>query len=287
VIDKLAAFADQPTVSPVYVQNGNSPWAQRYAQDLREVVLEYADRLPRNVQRHLGPSELGHHCDRQLVGKMAGLEFRSGGNKLHDNWPSIVGTALHAFMDEAFKWAAQQPKWQARWLSETRVTPDPGAVSPHPGTADLFDTLYCVLGDHKMQSEAIRTRLRRDGPPYHYYIQMLLYALGYMHKGYDVQRIVLISWPRTKSSLEDLFVWEKPLTIEDLREVEMVLDKTVIREKLARFVASGELSFWDIPAVPSTDDCQYCPFFNPAALTEGTHQGCPGTSLTRSHLGVQ
>lgn len=186
-------------------------------------------------------------------------------------------------MDDAFTWDAANPASSnfGRWLSETRVTPDPGALSPHPGTADLFDTVYSVLGDHKMQSEAIRIRLRRSGLPYHYYIQMLLYALGYMHKGYNVQRIVLISWPRTKSSLEDMYVHEQPLTLEDMQEVERVLEKTVIREELAKFVASGEMSLWDIPAVPSESDCQYCPFFNPAALTEGTHLGCPGTSLKR------
>lgn len=278
MLDKLAGFAEQPTVSPLYVQNGNTPWAQRYAQELREVVLKYAARLPRNVQRHLGPSELGHHCDRQLVGKMAGVEFRGGGNMLHDSWPSIVGTALHSFMEEAFSWDSQVNSG-GRWLTETRVTPDPGAVEPHPGTADLFDTLYGVLGDHKMQSEAIRTRLRRDGLPYHYYIQMLLYALGYMHKGYNVQRVVLISWPRTKSSLDDMYVHEHLITAADLREAESVLEKTVVREQLAKFVASGEMQFWDIPAAPSDEDCQYCPFFNPAALADRTPQGCPGTAM--------
>ena len=281
---KLEAFANQATVSPAYMSSGNTPWAQRYAQELREVVLRYAARLPRNTQRQLGPSELGHHCDRQLVGKMAGVEFAHGGNMLHDSWPSIVGTALHSFLEQAFQWESQ---WHAngRWLTECRVTPDPGAVSPHPGTADLFDTLYCALGDHKCQSEAIRTRLRRDGPPYHYYVQMLLYALGYMHKGYNVQRIVLISWPRTKSSLDDLYVWEKMVTADDMREVQEVLDKTVVREKLAVFVARGELSFWDVPPTPSDSDCQYCPFFNPAALKDRTSQGCPGTSLSRRLTG--
>lgn len=280
-VDKLEAFASAPTVSPMYISNGNTPWAQRYAQELREVALRYAARLPRNTQRQLGPSELGHHCDRQLVGKMAGIEFHGGGNRLHDSWPSIVGTALHAFMDDAFKWDAQ---WNSngRWITETKVCPDPGAASPHPGTADLFDTLYNVLSDHKMQSEAIRTRLRRDGPPYHYYIQMLLYALGYMHAGYNVGRIVLISWPRTKSTLDDMYVWEKAVTNDDLLEVERVLAKTVLREKLAKWVAAGEMNFWDIPATPSTDDCQYCPFFNPAALQDRTSQGCPGTSLKRA-----
>jgi hypothetical protein len=281
MIDKLAAFASAPSVSPVYAGNGNTPWAQRYAQELREVVIRFAARSPRTLQRHLGPSELGHHCDRQLVGKMAGVSFGAGaGNLLHDPWASIVGTAIHAYLDEAFTW---QSTWNepGRWMTETRVTPDPGAQQPHPGTADLYDARTSTLADHKCQSEAIRTRLRRDGPPFHYYIQMLLYALGYMHLGYQVDRVALISWPRTKSTLDDMFVWEKTITAEDFKAVLEVLEKTVLREKLAGYLVDGSMSLFDIPPTPNDDDCQYCPFFNPAALGDGTAAGCPGTAMLK------
>lgn len=280
MIDKLAGFAEQPTVSPVYIQTGNTPWAQRYSQELADVVVRYAHRLPRNLQRHLGPSELGHHCDRQLVGKMAGITFGAGGgNQLHDPWASVVGTALHAFLEEAFTWDSESGLNPGRWIAEQRVTPDPGAVQPHPGTADLYDRTWAALVDHKCQSEAIRTRLRRDGPPFHYYVQMLLYATGYMHLGYRVDRVALVSWPRTKSKLDDIYVWEHMVTADDLRLVLEVLDKTVIREQLAAHITRGELSFWDVPPAPSDEDCQYCPFFNPAALGDRTPKGCPGTSL--------
>lgn len=280
MLDKLAEFAGQPTVSPVFAQNGNTPWAQRYSGDLQDVVIRYAERLPRNLQRHLGPSELGHHCDRQLVGKMAGTSFGKGsGNMLHDPWPSFVGTAIHAILEKAFGWESTQGRDLGRWFPETRVTPDPGAVQPHPGTADLYDATWCALVDHKAQSEAIRTRLRRDGPPFHYYVQLLLYAVGYMHLGYPVERVVLASWPRTGSRLSDMYVWDHPITADDLRVVLEVLGKTVIREELASYVAAGSMSFWDVPATPSEDDCQWCPFFNPAALEDRTRAGCPGTSM--------
>lgn len=279
-MNRLEAFASAPTVSPLHVQSGNTPWAQRYTSDLRDVVTRYADRLPRNLQRHLGPSELGHKCHRQLIGKMAGVDFgRGGGNLLHDPWPSVVGTALHAFFEQAFAWDAEHGRSPGRWLTEKRVTPDPGAASPHPGTADMYDAMYRAVVDWKMQSEAIRLRLRRDGPPYHYYIQMLLYAIGYMHLGFPVERVVLVSWPRTKSSMNDVYAWEKPLTAADFAEAESVLEKTALREQIARWVAAGSVSFWDIPATPSADDCTYCVFFNPAAREEGTSKGCPGTSM--------
>jgi hypothetical protein len=280
VPNKLEMFASAPTVSPLYTQSGNTPWAQRYSQDLRDVVTRYAARLPRNLQRHLGPSELGHECDRQLVGKMAGVDFgHGGGNQLHDPWASVVGTALHAFLEQAFSWDAEHGLNPGRWLTEKRVTPDPAASQPHPGTADLYDAMYRTLADHKCQSEAIRLRLRRDGPPAHYLLQMLLYAVGYMHLGFPVERVALVSWPRTKSTLDDLYVWEKPLTAADLAEVERLLAKTADRERLAQWMTAGAIGFWDIPATPSADDCTWCPFFNPAAIGEGTAKGCPGTSM--------
>jgi hypothetical protein len=278
----LADFASQPTVSPVYVQNGNSPWAQRYSQELQSVVLRYADRLPRNVQRHLGPSELGHNCSRMLVGKMAGFSLHGSAGAIGNAyvWSSVVGTALHSFMEEAFTWDSVEGLNPGRWFTERRVTPDPGAEQPHPGTADMYDGLYRAVVDWKCQSEAVRTRLRRDGPPVHYSVQMLLYAVGYMLLGFEVERVVLVSWPRTKSTLEDMYVWEHTITNDDLRLVQDVLDKTEIREQIAKLVTAGEMSFWDVPPTPGAD-CTWCPFHNPAALQDRSPNGCPGMSLLK------
>jgi hypothetical protein len=213
---------------------------------------------------------------------MAGVSFGSGGgNRLHDPWASIVGTAIHAYLEQAFTWDSEYGLNPGRWIAEQRVTPDPGAAQPHPGTADLYDHTYRCTIDHKAQSEAVRARLRRNGPPFSYFIQLLLYAVGYMMLGLPVERIVLVSWPRTKSDLSDIFAWEKIITADDLRLVLEVLEKTEVRERLAKYIAAGEVSFWDIPATPSDEDCQYCIFFNPAALEDRTSKGCPGTMLNK------
>lgn len=286
-VPSLEAWAAQTkNASPLLSMNGNSAWAQRYSQELREVVVRYADRLPRNVQRHLGPSELGHHCDRQLVGKMAGVSLsREHGNNLHDPWASIVGTAIHAFLEEAFKWESTRLIREVdastlRWYTEKRVTPDPGNAVPHPGTADLYDAVTKTLNDHKCQSEGVRDKLRRHGPPHHYFMQMLLYAVGYMHEGYDVQRICLVSWPRTHSTLDDMYVWEHVITADDIALVVDLIEKTEVREQLAVLMAQGELGLFDIPATPSDSDCQFCPFFRPDAASNPNVKGCPGTAGT-------
>jgi hypothetical protein len=157
------------------------------------------------------------------------------------------------------------------------VTPDPQSAYPHPGTADLYDAQTFTLNDHKCQSEGVRDKLRRNGPPHHYFMQMLLYAVGYMHEGYEVQRICLVSWPRTHSSLDDMYVWEHVLVPEDMDLVVDLIEKTDIREQLAVMVRNGEVGLFEIPATPSEADCQYCPFFRPDAAHNPAVKGCPGT----------
>ncbi len=282
-LNRLEQFASAPTVSPLIAQSGNSPWAQRYSQELKDVVLRYAARLPRNVQRRLGPSELGHVCDRQVVGKMAGVTFGGSAGAVGGMyaWASVVGTAIHAFLEQAFTWDSEQGLNPARWLTERKVTPDSGAAEPHPGTADLYDVTYRAVVDHKGQSEAVRARLRKDGPPLHYFLQLLFYAIGYAQLGFDVRRVALVSWPRTKSTLDDIYVWERQITAADLALALEYLERTKVREQVAGYVAQGAMSLWDVPATPSPEDCEFCPLYNAAALREGTSQGCPGTSMLR------
>ena len=126
--------------------NGSSPWAQRYAAELRRVLTEHAERAPRSLQLHLGPSELGVPCDRQVAGKMAGLPRT---NHVADPWPSIRGTALHAYAADAFT-ADNRRRGLIRWVAEQRVTPHPD----HPGTADLYDAAEQAVVDHKFLGES-------------------------------------------------------------------------------------------------------------------------------------
>lgn len=608
--------------------NGNSMWAQQYWRELKSVAVNYANRLPRNVQRHLGPSELGHECDRLLIAKMSGYKMHSD-NHITDPWASMVGTAIHAFLEQAFDWDNKDKlvarAYKERWKTETKVCPDPQSLQSHPGTADLYDADTFTLVDHKglslstaiptpsgwttmgqlqagdtvlgadgkpckvtrtypvqyrdcyrvtfkggmsvvtddvqlwevtrnrnggsgyrketvllssakmqeqlraangqrhlrvrtvavdlpeaelpihpyvlgawlgdgdsssgligvgpadreifshviscgyslgklsaredgflkhtvlglsrqlqdaglievtgrragnrpvytghkripevylrasygqrlallqglmdtdgshnqvrnqcvftsvskelayqveelaaslgwksytcsgqahgfgvsttayqvmftpvgsnpfrlsrkaelvkpkniagaeyrivqsvepvlsvptkcvdvdgpdhlylvteqfipthnCQGDTARDKLRRHGPPQHYYIQMLLYAIGYMYLGMRVDRVALVSWPRTKSYLDEGYVWEHLITPEDFDLVKDVLGKTEVREAVAKEVNEGRLSIWDIPMTPSPEDCQFCPLFRPQAASDPTVVGCPGTS---------
>jgi len=265
-VTTVAEFMGSAAASPL---NGSSAWASRYAGELRRVVVEHAARAPRTLQVALGPSEIGHECDRQVVGKMAGLPTT---NHVTDPWPSIMGTAGHAWLADAF--SADNARHGLRWVPEQRVEPAPGLT----GTADLYDATWRALVDHKFLSDASAAKVRApSGPAVHYLVQILLYGRGYRRLGLPVDRVALAVWPRTGSSLDGLYVWERPYTAEDDRIVDEVLVRTRLRAAVAEQVRGGVLSITQVPARPDPDTCYFCPLYRPQSARDGG-PGCPGTA---------
>ena len=246
--------------------NGSSPWASRYAGELRRVVLAHAARAPRTLQEHLGPSELGVTCDRQVAGKFAALPHT---NHVADPWPSIVGTAVHAWLAEAF--TADNERRGLRWVAEQRVTPHPD----HPGTADLYDAAEQAVVDHKVLGESSMAKVRKE-PPRRYVVQLLLYGLGYRNLGLPVRRVALAAYPRTAASLDGLYVWEREYTPADDALLADVFQQTAIRKQWAERLISQQVQFADIPSAPNDDECYFCPFYRPQAARDNQF-GCPGT----------
>lgn len=259
-------------VSPAPL-NGSSVWASRYVGDLRRVYYQAAEQAPRSLQSFLGPSELGSRCDRQVAGKMARIART---NHVMDPWPSIVGTALHAWAADAFD--ADNKRTRPRWITEQRVTPHPD----HPGTADLYDAKERAVVDWKFLGPTSMDKVRGpDGPPRHYVVQLLLYGLGYRKAGLPVDRVVLAAVPRTAATLDGMYCWERPYTPADDRLLEEVFAQTEYRKKWAIALVTGQASLMDVPATPSDSDCIFCPFYRPEAARNGGIGGCPG------HVGYQ
>ena len=255
--------------------SGSSPWASRYAAELRRVFLEHAARAPRTLQQHLGPSELGVECDRQVAGKMAALPAT---NHVVDPWPSIVGTACHAWAADAFT-ADNMRRGVLRWIAEQRVTPHPD----HPGTADLYDAVELAVVDHKFLGESSMAKVRKS-PPRKYRRQLFLYALGYWRLGLPVRRIVLAAYPRTAATIDGLYVWENPEGFADekgviapsvMAELEDTFAETVRRRGQADAVLAGRLRIEDVPIAADEQECYFCPFFRPQSARDNG-PGCPG-----------
>jgi hypothetical protein len=257
--------------------NGSSPWAQRYAADIKRAWHAEAAQAPRTLQQHLGPSELGVECDRQVAGKIAALPYT---NHVVDPWPSIRGRALHAHAEAVFDLDNLRTGLQ-RWHTERRVTPHP----EHPGTADLYDTVEQAVVDHKFLGESSMAKIRKE-PPRKYRVQLLLYGLGYFLEGFPVRRIAVAAYPATSGSLDGLYVWEHPFAdehgqihLENLRLIAEVFDDTERRKAQAAQVLTQQIRFEDVPAFPDADECYFCPFYRPQAARD-SGPGCPGSVAT-------
>lgn len=256
--------------------NGSSPWSSRYATELRRVFVEHAARAPRSLQDHLGPSELGVECDRQVAGKMAGLPAT---NHVVDPWPSIRGIALHAWAADALT-NENARTGVLRWLAEQRVVPH----VEHPGTADLYDAVEAVVIDHKFLAETSMAKVRKaSGPPRKYVVQLLLYGLGYHLLGLPVRRVALAAYPATASSLDGLYVWDRAFTgtdgqllPENAALIEQVFADTTRRKAYAAALVEQRMTLEQVPAVPDDDECYFCPFYRPQSARDNG-PGCPGT----------
>jgi hypothetical protein len=189
-----------------------------------------------------------------------------------------MGTAGHAFVADAFQHDNRHNGY-LRWLTEARVTPDPGP-DPHPGTADLYDTFSRCVVDHKFQGDSTRGQLKSSGPPRHYYVQLLLYRQGYLNLGLPVERVAIVSWPRTKSTLDEMYVWSHVPTAADDQLVRDVLAQTAFRQQLAAEVRAGRFDLMDVPARPDDRECFFCGLYRPQAAYDGRY-GCPGTLLEK------
>jgi hypothetical protein len=265
--------------------SGSSPWASRYAGELRRVILEHAARAPRTLQQHLGPSELGVASDRQVAGKMAALPAT---NHVVDPWPSIVGTACHAWAADAFE-ADNVRRGVLRWVAEQRVTPHPD----HPGTADLYDAVEQAVVDHKFLGESSMAKVRRIVAaatwraraalwPRKYLVQLLLYGLGYARMGLPVRRVALAAYPRTAASLDGLYVAELEFTDDQgqilpevLELLNTVFAETAQRRQYADAITAGRIGLMDVPSDPDDSECYFCPFYRPQSAHDGG-PGCPG-----------
>jgi hypothetical protein len=248
---------------------GNTPWAAGYAQTIRRVVTSAAFYSPRSLQTQLGPSELGVHCDRQIVSKLAGLPRT---NHVVDPWPSIVGTAVHAWLANAIA-EDNVRTGQLRWIPEQRVHPHPD----HPGTADAYDTFERALIDWKVLGQTTLARLRQiNKPARRYIVQLLLYYKGYLALGLPVRRIVLVAFPRTGSSLSGMYVWEHIPTPEDDLLINETFRRVAIHKQLASEIQQGRMTIDQIPRQPDDEECYFCPFYRPQSARDHG-PGCPGT----------
>lgn len=256
--------------------SGNSEWASRYAREIRGVIVRQASYAPRSLQVRLGPSELGAPCDRQVVGKLAAVTKT---NHVSDPWPSIVGTAVHAWLATACE-ADNKRERVLRWITEQSVEPAPG----YGGHADLYDTFEQAVVDWKILGPTSLSKIKSpEGPPQRYKVQLLLYGRGYRNLGLPVRRVAIAALPRTASTLDSMYIWAHNCGPDDEFLLNEVLRRTAIRQELAIDVREGRMRLDQVPITPDASECYFCPFYRPSSSYD-KGPGCPGMTVPRMSL---
>lgn len=251
--------------------NANTAWAADYGREIKALIHRQAARAPRSAQVHLGPSELGEPCSRQVVGKMVGASVT---NHVSSPWPAIVGTAIHAWLAQALEDENARIGVQ-RFLPEQRVAP----VPEHPGTADAIDLIAAICLDWKALGPTTMVKIQSpEGPPRRYKAQLLLYWLGCLLAGYDIRRIALIALPRTAPSLDGMYVWGCEPGPEEIALLREVIQITAVRRQIAAEILKGTMRLEDVPITPDSDSCFICPFYRPTAAYDGG-PGCAGKTI--------
>lgn len=234
---------------------------------IQGVVLAAARAHPRSNQRAIGPSEIGEECDRRLL--YSALQMAPENNQQSDPWPSIVGTAVHAWLADAFR---AENAHGFRWLVEVPVK----LTSGIGGTADLFDLQEREVIDHKVLGVSSMKKIKSGNIPARYRVQLHLYGYGFRLAGLDVDRVTLAAYPRS-GWLADLHLWTEPYD-ESLALAAMDrLSKLTAAAYVLRLDEPEQAGLWAmVPARPGAD-CTWCPFWRPGQPADA--YGCPGPEV--------
>lgn len=250
--------------SPVGAQGSISDTLQR-------VVRDAAATLPRTLQTAVGPSEMGDDCARRLTYRLLGLPGTNGNG---DPWPSIVGTAVHAWLAEAFT-NENTRLGRVRWLAEQRVYMTDGIS----GTCDLFDLQDMAVIDNKILGTTSMQKIKRGEIPDRYKVQINLYGYGFARLGLPVRTVALACYPRG-GWLDGLHVWSEPY---DASIAEAALDRFANLTTAAYVLQLDDLDspLWSlIPHTPSSA-CAWCPMWRPGQPVDAA--GCPGPETLKFH----
>lgn len=245
--------------------------------ELGHVLIAYDASRPRSKQTNLGPSELGHPCDQQIVRKIAGLPRRP---VTAPAWAPLQGTAMHAQMEHVVAYWNQAVGYR-RWYAEDELVVDVGTrtVPPIIGAGDAYDRDYDMVVDWKLVGVSTLNKVRQAQQrqldldkqvPAQYRKQAHLYGYGHLRKGRAVQYVRLVFLARTHKYADSL-EWTEPFDVDtaldcitryhELYDLAMALDIANKPEGLTLINKD-------------TSDCDFCPFRNPTA--NSAEQGCRG-----------
>lgn len=232
---------------------------------LTGIIQEHDARNPRSSQVLIGPSEMGGLCDRQIAYRLANIPACNE----PDNWPAIVGTATHSWLQEAVEGSQSA----AEFLTERTLTIDQFVE----GHSDLYWKTQQTVIDWKTMGPDVIKRVRKEGPNPGYVVQAHIYGYGFIQAGFPVKRVALACLSRA-GWLRDMYVWWAPydesVAVSALNRMfgiaRQVVDLDILKE-------SHGHRWEQIQAYPS-NSCGLCPYYDPGREAErgADERGCPG-----------
>lgn len=292
----MTALADLTALPPIGQQRGGDP--NLVFEELKHIISEAIDNHPRSQQRRIGPSEIGEACSRRLAYKIADIpESRT----FNAAWRPTVGTAVHAWLEEAFVvWNGQHTEelGATRFLVEQRINAGPCAGTDLQGSCDLYDRVTATAIDWKIMGPTSHKKLAVDlrmgrGPRDTYRTQLHTYGRGWSRRGLPVDTVMLVALPAA-GELADTLVWHETYDESVAATAMARLDRihalsTSLGLGPALTVTNGQLHAVgagtladptgapDAAALPiDLSSCRFCPYQAPGSTDLAT--GCPGAS---------
>lgn len=228
---------------------GNNPESEALRLKIIKLMTDASNGSARSLQTAIGPSEIGHPCPRKVAYKLANVRENTS---YQDPFPSIMGVAMHAWMEENLP--------RDEWIPEQRVNADGRELFGH---SDAYHKPTRTVVDWKFLGSTMHRQWLGGYVNSTYQVQAHSYGQGFVNMGYPVDRVAVAVFCRAKT-LQDLYVWSEPWdpAIAHRAFERMDILKTYIAASGASDTNRAPLL--EIPAVAG-DGCYFC-----------MHKGKPG-----------
>lgn len=249
--------------------DGPDPFDAVAKQQFIDMFMWKENESPRSKQLDIGPSEMGHPCERHIAYRLTATPAVNLG---FDPWPAVVGTAVHAWVEQAVN-EYQKASRQEDFLTETTL--DISGVAT--GHADLYWKSQKTVVDWKTAGPDVMKKVRANGPPDGYVVQAQIYGLGFEQAGWPVDRVALAFLPRA-GWLRDMYVWSAPYA-RDIAEAALARVLAIGQKILDLNIFTNFHRFEQVPASPG-DHCGFCPWFKSTLMAEqgASEKGCPAAT---------
>jgi hypothetical protein len=252
-------------------QTGGAPdlFAAEYLHAITDAIVN----SPRSLQEDLGPSEIGHVCNRRIGYRLLNHPKR----ETPPNWKATMGTGAHLWLETAFDnynlANAHLLDGQKRFYIETKVSVGEVNGVELTGSCDLYDRVTQTVVDHKTTGPTQLTGYRRNGPGQQYRVQAHLYGRGWQRAGLAVSTVMIAFLPRN-GELKDAYIWHEPYNEQ------IAIDAL---ERLAGIdLTIKTLEYDALPHLATADSyCTYCPYFK--AKSDDLRNGCPGDPASNAN----